>query len=97
MFEIKDIAGTELDELLEHVGLGKLNLVESRTNGLDISEELLLGVILAPADDTLSTYVGDGTPVMGNVGTYVQGWTCARGPLLLFPTRDVMMGEGVPI
>ena len=42
--EIKHIADTEFDELhvLEHVDLGELDIVESRTDRQDMSEELRL-------------------------------------------------------
>ena len=53
MYEIKDIAETKFDKLLEHIDLGELDIVESRTNERAMSEELL-GIISAPADDTLS-------------------------------------------
>ena len=53
MSEIEDIADTEFDELLEHVDLGKLDVVYSRTDKQDVLEELL-GVVLVPSDDTLS-------------------------------------------
>ena len=46
---------TEFDKLLQQVHLGELDVVDSQINErLDMSEELL-GVILAPADNTLST------------------------------------------
>ena len=56
MSEIKDIAGTEFDELLsQQMHLGELDVVDSRiSQRLDMSEELL-GVVLVPADDALST------------------------------------------
>ena len=54
MSEIEDIADMEFDELLQHVGSGELDVIESRTDGQDLSEEVL-GVVLAPTDDTLST------------------------------------------
>ena len=53
MSEIEDIADTEFDELLEHVDLGELDVVESRTDWQDMSEEPL-DVVLVPVDDTLS-------------------------------------------
>ena len=60
--EIEDIAGTEFDELLlQQMGLGELDVVDSRINQqLDMSEELL-GVVSAPADDKLSSWVYHGT------------------------------------
>ena len=52
---IEDIAGTEFNQLLQQVHLGKLDVVDSCINErLDMSEELL-GVVSAAADDTLST------------------------------------------
>ena len=55
MSEIKDIADTEFDELLQQVHLGEVNVVDLRINErLDMSEELL-GVVSDPVDDTLST------------------------------------------
>ena len=53
MSEIEDITDIEFDKLLQHVDFGKLDIVESCTNGQDMLKELL-GVVLAPADDTLS-------------------------------------------
>ena len=54
--EIEDIAGMEFDKLIQQVHLGKLNVVDLRTNErLDMSKELL-GVVLAPADDTLRMF-----------------------------------------
>ena len=41
MFEIENIADTEVDELLEHVDLGELEVVELRTDSQDMSEKLL--------------------------------------------------------
>ena len=55
MSAIEDIADTESDELFQHIDLGKLDVVESHTNGQDLSKELL-GIVLAPTNDTLSTY-----------------------------------------
>ena len=46
MSAIEGIADTEFDEVLEH------DLVESRTDGQGMSEEML-GVIVVPADDML--------------------------------------------
>ena len=55
MSEIEDTAGAEFDELLQQVYLSEHDVVDSRKNEqLDMSEKLL-GVISAPADDTLST------------------------------------------
>ena len=55
MFKIEDIAGTEFIELLQQMHLGKLDVVDlCIIERLDILEELL-GVVLAPVDDTLST------------------------------------------
>ena len=51
MSEIKDITDTEFDTLL--LDLGELDIVGPQTDGQDMLEELL-GIILAPADDTLS-------------------------------------------
>ena len=53
MFEIENIADTEVDELLEHVDLGELEVVVLRTDSQDTSEKLL-EYVLVPADDTLS-------------------------------------------
>ena len=62
MSEMEDIADMEFDNLFQHVDLGELD--DSRAaHGQDLSEELL-GVILAPADDT-AKYIGDGTPAVG--------------------------------
>ena len=60
MSKIEAIADTESYKLLEQVDLGKLDIVESRIDDWqDTSEELLgvggAAVLLAPADDTLST------------------------------------------
>ena len=41
MFEIEDIADMEFDELLEHIDLGELDIVELCTIRQDMSEELL--------------------------------------------------------
>ena len=58
MSEIEDITDTEFDELLQQVHLGELNIVDSRINErLDMSEELL-GVVLYPVGDTLSSSPG---------------------------------------
>ena len=65
--DVYEKADKEFNELLEH-NLGDLDVVKSRTDGQDMSEELL-GVVLAPADDTLSTLVFYSTPVIGGVGT----------------------------
>ena len=53
MSYIEDIANTELDNLLEHIELGELNIVHSHINRQDMSEELL-DIIVAPKDDTHS-------------------------------------------
>ena len=53
MPEIKDIADTEFTERSEYFDLGKLDMVELRTDRQDMSEELL-GVISAPEADMLS-------------------------------------------
>ena len=60
MSENEDIAYMESDKLLEQVDLGKLDIVESHIDDWqDMLEELLsirgAAVLLAPADDTLST------------------------------------------
>ena len=55
MSEIKDIADTEFYELLEHVNLGELDLVEPHTDRQDMLEELL-DFVLVPADDTASSH-----------------------------------------
>ena len=86
MSEIEDIADTEFDELLEHVDLGELDVVELRTESQDMSKELL-DFVLVPADDTLSLrrwHTRD-----GRCGNCVRKWTRAKGPFLLFPTCDV--------
>ena len=55
MSEIEVITDTEFDEVLQQVHLGELDVVDLRiTEWLDVSKELL-GVVLDPADDTLST------------------------------------------
>ena len=41
MSKIEDITATKFDKILEHVDLGKLDIVESHTDGQDMSEELL--------------------------------------------------------
>ena len=53
MSEIEDIADLEFDELSEHVDLRELNVVESRTDWQDMSEEPL-DVVLVSVDYTLS-------------------------------------------
>ena len=53
MSEIKDIADMECDQLLEHIDLGKLDIIEFRMDGQDMLENLL-GVIVTPTDDALS-------------------------------------------
>ena len=56
MTKIEDtvlVSQIQINELLKDVDLGKLHIVESRTGGQDMSEELL-GVISAPVDDTPS-------------------------------------------
>ena len=66
MSEIEDIVGTELNELLQQVHLGEVDVVDSRINErLDMSEELL-GFISAPVDDILST-LGMAWEVSGTV------------------------------
>ena len=81
-------------KLLEHADMGLLNVVESFTNGQDMSA--LLCIISAPADYTLHCmYIGDGTFMIGGVGNCVRGWTHARVPLLLFPTKAKMI-KGCP-
>ena len=53
--KIEDIAGTEFDKQLPKVHLGKLYVVNSHLNEqLGMMKEPL-GLVLAPADDTLST------------------------------------------
>ena len=58
MSEIEDNADIEFDKLSEQVDLGKLDvhniIILSGIDEQEVSEELL-GVVLAPADDTLST------------------------------------------
>ena len=56
MSEIQHIADTEFNELLEHVDLGYLDVIESCTDGLDVLEELL-GVVSDSVDDMLSMSV----------------------------------------
>ena len=52
--EIEDIAYTEFNELiLEQVHLGKLNVVDSRIDEWQDMLEEMLGVVSAPADNTL--------------------------------------------
>ena len=71
MSEIEDIAGMEFNELLEQVDLGELDVVKMRMNQRwDMSDELL-GIVLAPADGTLST--SKWHPVMVGVGSCVWG------------------------
>ena len=41
MSKIEDITDTKFDKILEHVDLGKLDVVESHTNGQDMSKEML--------------------------------------------------------
>ena len=53
MSEIEDIANMEFDNLFQHVNLGELDISQV-AHEQDLLEELL-GVILVPADDTLST------------------------------------------
>ena len=53
MSEIKENTDMEFNELLEHVNWGELDVVDSSTDGQDMLEELL-GVTLAPVDDTLT-------------------------------------------
>ena len=47
MSEIEDIADMEFDKLLQHIDVGELDLVESRTIRQDVPEELL-DVVLFP-------------------------------------------------
>ena len=55
MSEIENIAYTELDERLQQVHLGKLDVIDSRINErLDMSVEPM-GIVLDPTNDTLST------------------------------------------
>ena len=54
MSETEDTADTEFDKLLENVDFGKLDIVESCADGQDTMDELY-GIVIAPADDTLST------------------------------------------
>ena len=54
-------------KLLEHIDLGKLDVVGLCTDGQDMSQELL-GVVSAPTNNTLCTS-GDGTPMIGVWGT----------------------------
>ena len=56
MSEIQHIADTGFNELLEHVDLGYLDVIESCTDGLDVLEELL-NVVSASVDDMLSMSV----------------------------------------
>ena len=76
MSEIKDITDTEFDKLLEQVQLGECDVVDLCINERqDMSEELLV-IVLAPANDTLST---------SGVRDCIHECTRAKGPLL-FPT-----------
>ena len=55
MSEIEGITGTDLEELLQQVHLGELDVFDSHINErLDTLEELL-GIVSAVANDTLST------------------------------------------
>ena len=53
MSESEGIATMEVDELLEDVDLGKLDILQSHTNVQELLKELY-GVVLVPADYTLS-------------------------------------------
>ena len=53
MSEIEDIAETEFDKLLKLVQLGESDAVNSHIDEWQDMSEELLGVISAPADDTL--------------------------------------------
>ena len=55
MSEIEDIADSKFDELLQQVQLGKHDVVDLRIDERQDMSEELLGVVSAPADDTLST------------------------------------------
>ena len=68
MSEIEDsgIAVWQLDEPLEHVLFGKLNVVDSCIGERQDTLEELFGVISAPVDDAGSTLGWH--PVMGGVG-----------------------------
>ena len=80
MSEIKDVADTKFDELLEHIALGELDIVESRANGHDVSEELL-GIGSAPADDTPSTSTHN-----GRRGELCSGMNLGSSPSLYYWT-----------
>ena len=86
MFEIKDIAGMEFVQLLQHVDLDELDIVELSTDGQDMQQELL-GTISVHVNGTFK-YAGDGIPMMVGVKNFIKGWTCPKGPLL-FPTPGV--------
>ena len=74
MSKIEDIVGTEFTELLQQVHLGKLDVVDSHTSErLDMSEKLL-GVVSAPADDTI-TMLGMAWEVSGSVLHFVDAPT----------------------
>ena len=96
MSEIEDIADMELNDLLEqvdlggldYIDLGELDVVESRTDGQDMSEELL-GVVLAPADVTLST-LGMVPPRWEVWGTVLGMDLCQGSPPSLSSNRSRM-------
>ena len=83
--EIKDMEDMEFDELLEQVDVGELDVVESRVNEWQGMSKELLGIISAPADGILST--SGMASYDGRSGERHLGWTHARGPLLLSPTK----------
>ena len=55
MSEIDDIADMKLNELLQQVDWGDLDIVESRIDQRQDMSKKQLGVALAPVGDTLST------------------------------------------
>ena len=83
MSEIEDLADTEFHKLLEPVQLGESDVVNSHINERQDRSEELLGVISAPADDTLQGR-WRWHPVMGGVGNCIHEWTRDMG-LLCFP------------
>ena len=79
---------TEFNKLWQQVDLGETDVVQVNADGQDMPKELhVLGIIVAPADGTLHTIYRGWHNRDGDVRSCVQGWICARGPLLLFPAE----------
>ena len=53
MSEIKNIAGTEFDELLQQVHLGELNVVNLCINQRLAMSEKRLGIVSVPANELI--------------------------------------------